>query len=660
MKNKIYFLISIILLGIAPVYAQKDSVFWNSEMKKIAGPTSNADWINIKQEINLDPQTFFSKEKKALALGLNDDMRLNKTEKDKTGITHYRFDQFYKGYKIIGGEFLLHAKEGKLLSANGKMIKGLNKNPVIIIPKEEALQKAKQFLPAARYAWEVPQAENNYKLIKHDENATYKPKGELVWISTEESLNSKDPAAFVVAYMFDLYTSFLNGKRIFVNAQTGLVIRSLPLTSECTPTSVNTNFYGVQNIFTRAVPNTGNPTAYNLWDDCQPAFIRTQHWNSTQSNYSDYISFSNNGWNSQSSAATSHWCVETAYNYYKNVFDRDGWDSARTGVIILQDALFCNTPMCTPTSPDNASMGFGNGIMKVGNAGTVSTIDDYNSLDIIAHEFTHAVTAASAQLVYEKETGALNESYSDILGASCLAWRFGINGSTWLIGFARKDPSNGNSLWIRDMSNPNHKNPATPISVPQPDTYLSKSFWIGTTLAVDTSGDNWGVHTNSGVQNYMYYLLVNGGVGVNDNANPFSVFGIGIAAASDIAYRSLNYLPNTAQFADARNAWVHAAIDLYGPCSLQAIETGKAWDAVGLPPPEINESADICGTLGAAIFTLTNPNIFSLSPNNCHMTVVPSSLVEFGANKVIMYPGFHAQYGSHFRAYVSECRYAAF
>ena len=158
----------------------------------------------------------------------------------------------------------------------------------------------------------------------------------------------------------------------------------------------------------------------------------------------------------------------------------------------------------------------------------------------------------------------------------------------------------------------------------------------------------------------MYYLLVSGGSGTNDNGTPFSLIGIGISAARDIAYNTLVfYLTSTSQFADARNAWVHAAADLYGQCSLQAIETGKAWAAVGLQPPVINQTTPECGTFGSSIFTLTNPNIISLAPN-CLMTVVPSSLVEFGSNKVIMNPGFRAQNGSHFRAYASDCRYAAY
>ena len=158
----------------------------------------------------------------------------------------------------------------------------------------------------------------------------------------------------------------------------------------------------------------------------------------------------------------------------------------------------------------------------------------------------------------------------------------------------------------------------------------------------------------------MYYLLVTGGSGTNDNGIPYSVRAIGIVVARDIAYRVLTaYLTSSSTFVDARNAWVQAAVDLYGECSFNAIQTGKAWDAVGLSPPTIYQATIYCGSYGGSLFSVTNPNIYSLAPN-CSMTISPASLVQFGANKVILNPGFRAQNGSNFRAYVSDCRFAAY
>lgn len=657
MKNKFFLLAGILLFSTKILYAQKDSLFWNNEMTKIATATSNADWINIKPEVLITSSTFFINEKKALGLGQNDEMRLDKTVTDQIGMTHSHYQQFYKGYKIMYGEFFLHAKQGRLGTANGKMIRGLSKNPVINISKDIALKSAMIFLPAAKYAWQIPQLENGYKEILHDQSATYKPLGELVWICNDENDNFENAAKYELAYMFDIYPASMIGKKIFVSAANGRIIRSFPLSAQCDGTSAATNFYGSQGFSTRLIPGS-SPPRWNMWNDCQTAFIHTRQW-VTDSTSNEYISSSGNNWSAASSAATSHWATERAYNYFLSIHGRNGWNNANAGVNVFHDALFCYTNGCVPNSPNNATMSFSGGVMKVGNAGNSATIDDYNSLDIIAHEFTHAVTASSfGNLIYSKESGALNESFSDIFGVTCYAWLFGLNGNTWKVGFDRKNPNNtAQSLYLRNMSNPNDASAGTP----SPDTYLSPPLWVSTTTPTDVGNDNWGVHTNSGVQNYMYYLLTAGGSGTNDNGTPFSLIGIGIAAAREIAYRALTvgYIFSTSNYAQARTAWVHAAADLYGQCSLQAIETGKAWNAVGLAPPTNTGSTPYCGTYGGAVFSVTLPDAFSLAPN-CVMTIVPSSLVQFGANRVIINPGFKAQNGSHFRAYVSDCRFASY
>jgi bacillolysin len=644
------------LFSLKGLYAQTDSLFWNSEMKRIATPTSKPGWINIRPEININPSVFFSAEKKALQLGVNDDMQLSKTEKDNIGFTHYKYQQFYKGYKIIFAEFLLHSLNGKLITANGKIITRLNRKPVINISKTLALQKALQFLPAAQYAWQIPQLENDYKEILHDPVATYKPVAELVWIGIDEKGDNKNSPEYELAYMFDIYPASLYGKKIFISAANGRVIKSYPLRANCDGAGAFTNFYGFQGFSTRLIPGS-SPARWNLWNDCQPAFIHTKKWNATGPTYTDYVSSAGNNWSSFSSEATSHWCMERTYNYYLSIFGRNGWNNANGGVFILQDALFpCATPPPPGPCPSGQNASFGGGTMLVGNADNANTIDDFNSLDIIAHEFTHGVTQSSfANLIYSKESGALNESFSDILGVSCHAWLFGLSANTWKVGFDRKNPNNvSQSLYLRNMSNPNDATALTP----SPDTYLTDPLWVSTTSA-SPGNDNWGVHTNSGVQNFMYYLLVSGGSGTNKSGTAYSLVGIGISAAREIAYRALTfYLFPTSGYADAREAWVQAAVNLYGECSFQAIETGKAWNAVGLPPPSNNIFSPYCGTYGGAVFSVTDPNIYSLAPS-CFMTVLPASLVQFGANKVIMNPGFKAQNGSHFRAYVSDCRFAA-
>src|SRR5262249_49114357 len=120
------------------------------------------------------------------------------------------------------------------------------------------------------------------------------------------------------------------------------------------------------------------------------------------------------------------------------------------------------------------------------------------------------------------------------------------------------------------------RNMANPGTFGDPDTYGTGNWYTGT-------GDNGGVHWNSGVQNFWFYLLSQGGTGSNDYGNAYSVTGIGMTDAAAIAFRNLTvYLGANSQYTDARFYAIVAAEDLFGACSQQVISTTNAWHAVGV------------------------------------------------------------------------------
>jgi len=190
---------------------------------------------------------------------------------------------------------------------------------------------------------------------------------------------------------------------------------------------------------------------------------------------------------------------------------------------------------------------------STGQAGGVTGID------VTGHELTHGVTQTTSQLVYSKESGAMNESMSDIMGKN-VQFYTKHNDINWQL-------SNDMSWIIRDMSNPK--------LISQPDTYKGQ-FWYSGFL------DNGGVHTNSGVGNYMYYLLVMGGSGTNDNGDAYNVVAIKTKAAA-IIYRSETvYLFPNALYADWRTACINAATDLFGATSQAVKSVQDAFHAVGI------------------------------------------------------------------------------
>ena len=171
--------------------------------------------------------------------------------------------------------------------------------------------------------------------------------------------------------------------------------------------------------------------------------------------------------------------------------------------------------------------------------------------DVVAHEWTHAVTQFTAGLLYRSQSGAINESISDIFAAM-------IDRTNWLIG---EDTPQGA---IRDM--------AAPPIYDQADT-------VGNYRCRDS--DNGGVHANSGIANKLAYLMADGG-----SFNGRTVSALGRAATERIFYRALTGgLFASATFLDLQHALLSAAAALYGPDSLQTTATQQATLAVELDQP---------------------------------------------------------------------------
>ena len=634
MKIKI-FLLLIFIFEIKSTNAQQNNKQQDA-FEKIAAPNSKKGWVFIKENKKIIAKAFFEQNKIAFGLGANDEMKLYKIQNDELGFTHYRYQQFYNGYKIMGAEYIVHERAGFVVSANGKIIEGINNSYKITLNKDQALAKAKTQFGEKKYAWESPTLEKQKKEILHDNKATYYPSMDLVLISLDEK-------RYQLCYLIDINSISLNARRFYIDASNGKLISTEELNYTCTGANATSVFNGSINISTKLVSNT--PLTYNLWNDCNSKFVHTLMWNGTGANYAEYTS-SSTTWSLASSAATSHWGTEVASNYFGAIHSRNGWNGTGGGITIYQDATF-------GTNQSNAAFYSNSGSMAIGNNGTTSTtIDDFNTLDIVAHEFAHGVTGTSAGLVYEKEPGALNESFSDIFGVSCYAWQQGgLNPNMWKVGYDRSySVSNFNSLYIRNMANP--------IDKSHPDTYLGYG-WRNTTAATDP-GDNWGVHSNSGVQNFMYYLLVTGGTGTNDNNENYSVVGIGINNARLIAYRALTvYLTTSSQYNNARDAWVHAAEDLFGYCSVQAVQTAQAWYAVGVKGNNVTGNILVCGVIN----DLGRPPVYSagylLQSGSCvtFASLLPSSTftVFTSGKQVIIGPGFTAPNGSKLAININEC-----
>ena len=249
-----------------------------------------------------------------------------------------------------------------------------------------------------------------------------------------------------------------------------------------------------------------------------------------------------------------HWGMEETYDYFLNRHNRKSFDNQGSEI---------NSYFNAKSVVNNAIYSGKNDVFIFG-AGDNVNLKPLVSLDIVAHEFTHGVTEYTASLKYQNESGALNESFSDIF-AVAVDFYTSPSSADWLIG--EDVMVNKNSM--RSMKRPRAQD--------QPDTYKDDPFWH------TGPGDNGGVHTNSGVQNYWFYLLAKGGSGRNGKNNKYSVNGIGVQKAAKIAYRNLSvYLTQSSDYQSAYQNSLLAAQDLYGANSKEYQSVRSAWYAVGI------------------------------------------------------------------------------
>ncbi|HUF25072.1 MAG TPA: M4 family metallopeptidase [Vicinamibacterales bacterium] len=292
-------------------------------------------------------------------------------------------------------------------------------------------------------------------------------------------------------------------------------------------------------------------------------------------NTTDLASDDDNVW-TDGAAVDAHAYAGFTYDYYFKRFGRRGLNDNNSRIVSLvhpvrRQDIGTADPFLIGLFYLNAAY-FGGGVMVYGEGlppGFTSRGQywDYlaGALDIVAHELTHGVTEFTSDLIYQGESGALNESFSDIMGAAA-EFFFQERGTgnlrgDWLIGEDVIRPGG-----LRSMSNP--------ASYGDPDHYSVR--FTGT-------GDNGGVHINSGIPNLAFYLAVEGGAHPRTGA---AVQGVGFANREQIEkifYRAVTQLmPASTNFSQARAITLQAARDLYGAGSAPERAMAQAWDAVGV------------------------------------------------------------------------------
>lgn len=500
-------------------------------------------------EIPQHLQPVFTARGLSAALGLPNkaSLVLYSTETDNLGFTHYRFEQTYAGIPIENSMFIAHVKNGKVVSVSGTIVTDFNaaidqRLAAKSILDKDAIKKAIQFVNAKAYAWEDPAMEALIKEQSKNTKASYFPTISKVWYNDGAGIN---PSALRLVYKVDVYATDPDSRAYYyIDAETGKVMgkNDIMMMSDVTGTA-NTLYSGTQTIHSDKV----SATSYRLRDFTRGLGVITLQ----AKNKADFTSTTAN-WNlalPEQNGLDAHWGVEMTYDFYKVNFNRNSVDNK--GLALYSYVNKGGFLYIDNASWDGTAMNYGK---RSGSSKGVTGID------VTGHELTHGVTQYTSKLVYNGESGAINESMSDIMGKSVQFWAKP-NDINWQL-------SNDMGWIIRDFSNPNAEK--------QPDTYKGTYWYTG-------SNTSTLVHTNSGIGNFMFYLLVNGGSGTNDIGNKYSVTSIGLSKADQIIYRTeTTYLTPNATYADWRTACISAATDLYGAASNEVKQVKNAWYAVGV------------------------------------------------------------------------------
>ncbi len=549
-------------------------------------------------------------------------------QQDNLGFTHQKLQQYYKGLKVEFGTVVLHSKNGKVETLSNEYYEIPEIDVAPSISNTQALNRATSQIGAQNYMWEYPAEAalmDNYK----------RPVGELVILPDFASNDNIERLSnFKLAYKFDIYaTNPISRGNMYIDAKTGQplfydaiikhathfgfegkTIATVETEADfCNRTDAETAFTvaagtaatrysGSRTIETRIVGST-----FALRDNTRGSGVNT--YNSGRSNSYPQTNFTDadNNWsaaefnnsNKDNAALDAHWGAEVTYDYFSQKHNRNSYNGS--GAAINSYVHFDDQP--GGAGYDNAFwngsvMTYGDGSSN-GNEGN-GFFDALTSLDVASHEIGHAITSSTANLAYQRESGGLNEGFSDIWGAAVEHFAKG-NGSdtnpsaiVWLIG-DEIDRRSGSAA-LRSMSNP--------TALGQPDTYGGQ-FWKNPNCGTPTqSNDYCGVHTNSGVLNHWFYRTVVGGSGTNDIGNAFNVAGIGMTKAANISYRTLTvYLSANSTFANARTGSIQAAKDLYGAGGAEEQAVTNAWHAVGVGAAYAGGGggSDYCASAGQSV-----------------------------------------------------------
>ncbi|MFJ1646327.1 M4 family metallopeptidase [Streptomyces sp. NPDC088258] len=497
-----------------------------------AGATALALTPGQRVEAIQDAQAETASQAKSLGLGAQEKLVVRDVIKDADGTVHTRYERTYAGLPVLGGDLVVHEP------AAGKttVTKAVSARIAVASTTAEVTSSA-----AKTTALRTASAEKTAKAAAEDA-----PR-KVIWAAEGTPVLAWETV--VKGFQPDGTPSELH---VVTDAATGKEL----FKDEAIETGTGTGKYNG----TVTIGTTKSGSTYNLTDSGRGGH-KTYDLNQGTSGTGTLFTNSTDTWSGGrlTAGVDVHYGAATTWDFYKNVLSRNGIKN--NGVASYSRAHYGNSYVNAFWSDSCFCMTYGDGS---GNSNALT------SLDVAAHEMTHGVTAATANLNYSGESGGLNEATSDIFAA---AVEFYANNASapgnYLVG--EQININGNGTPLRYMDKPSKDG-------------ASKDYWSSTLGNVD-------VHYSSGPANHFFYLLSEGSGaktvnGVSYNSPTYdgsTLAGIGRDKAIQIWYKALTtYMTSTTKYAGARTATLSAAGALYGTSSTEYKAVAATWTAINV------------------------------------------------------------------------------
>ncbi|HLL76696.1 MAG TPA: M4 family metallopeptidase [Pyrinomonadaceae bacterium] len=453
---------------------------------------------------------------------------------DDLGQTHVRLEQVHRGVPVFGGQLIAHldapdpasAKGAKRTFANGRVFKDARQvSTRARITAADALAAAKRALGRdAGFAREGAELVVLPEAVRRGDDAS----GATLVYKVELLVNDGREAArhfyFIdardgsVVWHYDNLQKGL-GHGLY-SGQRGIGTVFNGWTFEMRdPGRTNGSLCGAGGIITSDAQFAGPCSPYTDPDDV---------WGNSQP------------FDIQSAAVDAHLFAALTFDYFLGYHGRNSIDGAGMQMCnrMRHDFFF---------GPDNA---FWDG--QCTNYGSGSNGRHLATADVVGHEYTHGVTEFSAGLIYSGQSGGSNESFSDIFGTR-VEFLWGVNPDYRIA-------EDWNGFGFRNMANPREDGHSI--------DHLSQYF------------NGMGVHSSSGLQNVVFYLLSESG---HHPTTGVFVKRIGRDRAAAVFYRALVvYLFPSATFADVRQATELATRDLYSTGNPIWNALRKGWFSAGV------------------------------------------------------------------------------